>query len=102
MFPGHGTPIIGAGRIKQAFLETAAFLDGIIEQCLEGINAGLTLNQLMHSVKIPYLGKKRTYLPALIVQTLTATPTVSELQARSAPTCAPNAYSNTNCHSHCE
>ena len=38
MFPGHGPPIIGAAKIRQAFTEVAEFLDAIIGQCLEAIN----------------------------------------------------------------
>jgi len=61
LFPGHGPPIIGAASIRQACLETAAFLDSIVDQCVEAMNAGLTLNQLLQSVKLPDR-KGRTYL----------------------------------------
>jgi len=53
VFPGHGPPIFGTDHIRQAFLETAAFLDSIVRQALDGINAGLTLNQVLHKVVIP-------------------------------------------------
>jgi glyoxylase-like metal-dependent hydrolase (beta-lactamase superfamily II) len=53
VFPGHGPPILGAENIRRAFLETASFLDGIIDPCLRLINEGRTLNYLQTNVKKP-------------------------------------------------
>lgn len=59
VLPGHGPPIVGAANIKRAFLETAAFLDAIINPCLEMIDAGYTLNELQTMIQRPPINLKR-------------------------------------------
>merc|ERR1719373_1249836 len=76
MFPGHGPPVIGAARVKRAFTEQAEYLESICEQTLALINAGKTLNEIIHSVKVPNEYHARPYLkpfyddPRWIAQTL--------------------------------
>ncbi|MBW2091048.1 MAG: MBL fold metallo-hydrolase, partial [Deltaproteobacteria bacterium] len=51
--PGHGFPIIGADRVRQALEDTAACLESIHEQTLTLMNSGASLDTIIHSVKVP-------------------------------------------------
>jgi alkyl sulfatase BDS1-like metallo-beta-lactamase superfamily hydrolase len=51
LLPGHGPPIYGANRVRQALRETAEFLEDICKQTLELINKGSSLNDIIHSIK---------------------------------------------------
>ena len=51
--PGHGVPIIGADRARQALEDTAALLESIHTQTLTLMNEGATLDTIIHSVKVP-------------------------------------------------
>ncbi len=51
LIPGHGLPIYGKGRVKEALLTTAEFLKDIEDQTLELMNAGKSLNETYHSIK---------------------------------------------------
>jgi len=76
LFPGHGPPIFGADRVRQALEETAALLTSLVEQVLELMNQGARLDDVVHSVKIPVELLERPYLrpvydePAFIVRNL--------------------------------
>jgi alkyl sulfatase BDS1-like metallo-beta-lactamase superfamily hydrolase len=52
MLPGHGLPISGAGRVKQALTDTADLLDDIESQVLTMMNTGTTLDNILHGVKM--------------------------------------------------
>jgi len=57
--PGHGLPIIGGDRVRQALVDTADFLEYLGEQTLSVMNAGASLDELIHTVSPPEdLGKK--------------------------------------------
>lgn len=62
LLPGHGVPIVGTDRVLQALNDTAAFLESIHEQTLALMNRGLSLDSVLHSVKIPEELGKRPYL----------------------------------------
>lgn len=64
LLPGHGPPIVGPDRVKQALEDTARFLEVLCEQALAGINAGLTLNDVLSSIKLPTELMKKPYLRA--------------------------------------
>lgn len=64
MLPSHGAPVFGADRIRQALTETAEWLESLVEQTLEGLNAGARLNDLVHSVRPPAHLADRVYLQA--------------------------------------
>jgi alkyl sulfatase BDS1-like metallo-beta-lactamase superfamily hydrolase len=49
--PGHGVPIIGSDRVKQALDDTATFLESIHEQTLTLMNSGVSLDTVLHTVK---------------------------------------------------
>eukprot|EP00002_Diphylleia_rotans_P021509 TRINITY_DN4183_c0_g1_i1.p1 TRINITY_DN4183_c0_g1~~TRINITY_DN4183_c0_g1_i1.p1 ORF type:complete len:480 (+),score=95.26 TRINITY_DN4183_c0_g1_i1:189-1628(+) len=76
LYPGHGTPIFGSDRVKQALLESAAFIKIVSEQALGMINEGLALNDILHKMKYPQELLKRPYLrpiydePEFIVRNL--------------------------------
>jgi alkyl sulfatase BDS1-like metallo-beta-lactamase superfamily hydrolase len=53
MLPGHGLPVVGTGRVKQALGDTAALLESILEQTLTLMNDGARLNEIVHAVEAP-------------------------------------------------
>ena len=62
LLPGHGLPIFGAARIRQALSETAEFLEDLVAQTLAMMNAGARLSEVVHSVKAPAHLEGRVYL----------------------------------------
>jgi glyoxylase-like metal-dependent hydrolase (beta-lactamase superfamily II) len=53
LLPGHGLPIVGADRVRRALADTAELLESISSQCLEMMNAGARLDDLVHGVEVP-------------------------------------------------
>ena len=53
LFPGHGPPIFGADRVRQALEETAELLELLFDRTLELMNQGARLNDILHEVKAP-------------------------------------------------
>ena len=53
MLPGHGPPVVGAARVKEALESTAALLESLCEQTLALMNAGEPLDRVLHSVRAP-------------------------------------------------
>lgn len=49
LLPGHGVPVVGAERIAQTLLGSSAILTGLHDGVLEQMNAGATLNEILHS-----------------------------------------------------
>ncbi|MEQ6901492.1 alkyl sulfatase dimerization domain-containing protein [Nocardioides sp. YIM 152588] len=76
MAPSHGVPIFGADRIEQVLLETAEWLESIVEQTLEMMNAGARLDDIVATVRPPAHLASRSYLapkydePEFIVRNL--------------------------------
>lgn len=62
MVCGHGLPIFGAARIRQALTDTADLLDSIESQALVLMNQGCTLDQVIHQVEIPAGLRDKAYL----------------------------------------
>ena len=62
MLPGHGLPVFGAERIRQALLDTAEVLDSIELQTLALMNTGCTLDRVLHEVELPAHLLDRPYL----------------------------------------
>ena len=62
LLPGHGLPIAGADRIKQALTDTADLLDALVEQSLDLMNSGARLDDLLHSVTVPPALADKPYL----------------------------------------
>jgi glyoxylase-like metal-dependent hydrolase (beta-lactamase superfamily II) len=62
LLPGHGLPVIGADRVRQALGDTAALLESLVEQTLEVMNGGGRLDEAIHSVRPPAELEARPYL----------------------------------------
>jgi len=62
LLPGHGLPVVGADRVERALTETAALLEHLHDATLEQMNAGATLDEIVHSVHAPAALLERPYL----------------------------------------
>ncbi|MEU6705002.1 alkyl sulfatase dimerization domain-containing protein [Streptomyces wuyuanensis] len=62
MLPGHGVPVRGAGRIRQALGDTAGLLETLCEQTRDLMNRGLRLDEVLHRVEVPRALLERPYL----------------------------------------
>ncbi len=60
--PGHGVPILGRARVKQALEETAELLQHLHDATLGMMNDGATLDDILHTVKAPTRLLERPYL----------------------------------------
>ena len=76
LLPGHGLPIAGAARVREALLDTAEYLESLVEQTLERLNAGQTLYEILEEVRPPAALEAKPYLrpvydePEFIVRNL--------------------------------
>ncbi len=76
LLPGHGLPVIGADRVRQALADTADLLESLVEQTLAVMNAGGRLDEAIHAVRPPAELEERPYLrpvydePEFIVHTV--------------------------------
>jgi len=74
--PGHGVPIIGAGRVKQALSETAELLEDLRDRTVAAMNEGMRLDDIVRLVRAPERLLGRPYLhpvydePEFIVRNL--------------------------------
>jgi alkyl sulfatase BDS1-like metallo-beta-lactamase superfamily hydrolase len=62
LLPGHGPPILGAARVRQALTESAQLLETICEQTLALMNQGARLDDVLHGVVLPEALLARPYL----------------------------------------
>ncbi|HEX2029977.1 MAG TPA: alkyl sulfatase dimerization domain-containing protein [Actinomycetota bacterium] len=51
LLPGHGWPVLGAGRVREALESTADLLESLVEETLEAMNAGATLDEVLMTVR---------------------------------------------------
>lgn len=65
LLPGHGSPIFGAMRVRQALNDTAEYLTQIQDQALALINQGATLDEMAHGVKPAAALGEKPYLAAV-------------------------------------
>ena len=76
LLPGHGYPVMGADRVRQALTEAAELLESLVEQTLALMNAGARLDEVIHAVTPPARLMERPYLrpvydePEFIVRTV--------------------------------
>ncbi|MBW2313070.1 MAG: MBL fold metallo-hydrolase [Deltaproteobacteria bacterium] len=76
LLPGHGPPILGAARVKQALGEAAELLETLVEQTLALMNQGARLDEVVHGIELPDALLERPYLrpsyddPRFIVRNL--------------------------------
>ncbi len=62
LLPGHGVPIVGAGRVRQALTDTAEFLQSLHDQTVAMMNDGARLDEVLHTVRPPAHLADRPYL----------------------------------------
>jgi len=62
LLPGHGLPIVGADRVRQALDESAELLEVLHDETVAMMNAGATLDDIIHSVHAPAHLLERPYL----------------------------------------
>ena len=62
LIPGHGPPIFGAARIRQALGDTAEWLETLERETLARMNAGATLDSILAEVRPPAHLVDRPYL----------------------------------------
>jgi alkyl sulfatase BDS1-like metallo-beta-lactamase superfamily hydrolase len=62
MVAGHGFPIFGAARIREALTGTANFLQSIEDQVVALMNTGASLDSVLHSVELPAGALEKPYL----------------------------------------
>jgi alkyl sulfatase BDS1-like metallo-beta-lactamase superfamily hydrolase len=62
LLPGHGFPVMGADRVRQALTDTAEFLQSLHDQTIDLMNAGARLDDVLHTVKAPPHLADRPYL----------------------------------------
>jgi alkyl sulfatase BDS1-like metallo-beta-lactamase superfamily hydrolase len=62
LIPGHGMPIVGPARVRQALTDTAEWLESLVSQTLALMNAGATLEEVVRGVKPPARLAERRYL----------------------------------------
>ncbi|MDE2463747.1 MAG: MBL fold metallo-hydrolase [Alphaproteobacteria bacterium] len=62
LLPAHGLPIAGRKRIAQVLDDCATALEVVSRQTLEMMNAGMRLNDIVHSVKLPLALMEKPYL----------------------------------------
>jgi alkyl sulfatase BDS1-like metallo-beta-lactamase superfamily hydrolase len=53
LLPAHGLPIAGAARIRTVLDDVATVLERLVEQTLELMNDGASLDQVLQTVKVP-------------------------------------------------
>jgi len=62
LLPGHGPPILGAVRVRQALGDAAELLETLVEQTLALMNQGARLDDVIHGVVLPEVLLARPYL----------------------------------------
>src|SRR4029078_1532405 len=62
MIPGHGLPLFGADRSREALTDTADLLDSLESQVLALMNAGAPLDRVLHEVEMPQHLLAKPYL----------------------------------------
>ena len=65
LVPGHGVPIFGAARVRQALDDTAQWLEHLVRETVARMNAGATLDQILAEVRPPAHLAERPYLAAV-------------------------------------
>ena len=65
LIPGHGVPIAGRDRVRQALDETAEWLETLERETLARMNAGATLDTILAEVRPPAHLAGRPYLQAV-------------------------------------
>ena len=62
LIPGHGLPIFGAERVRQALADTAEWLEALVSRTLALMNAGAPLEEVVREARPPAHLTERRYL----------------------------------------
>lgn len=62
LLPGHGLPIFGAERVREALGNTAALLEFLHDETVRMMNAGARLDEIIHTVRAPQHLLEQPYL----------------------------------------
>src|SRR5437867_2110295 len=62
LVPGHGVPVVGATRVRQALEDTAEWLETLERETLARMNAGASLERILAEVRPPAHLADRPYL----------------------------------------
>ncbi|WP_395696312.1 alkyl sulfatase dimerization domain-containing protein [Nocardioides sp.] len=62
MLPGHGVPVVGVERIRQALTDSAELLEHLHDETVAMMNAGAPLDEIVHTVRAPQHLLDRPYL----------------------------------------
>ena len=62
LLPGHGIPVVGADRVRQALGDTAELLEWLHDQTVALMNEGATLDDIVHTVRGPAALMAKPYL----------------------------------------
>lgn len=62
LLPGHGVPVVGADRVRQAVTDTADLLEHLHDRTVALMNEGATLDEILHTVHAPPELLARPYL----------------------------------------
>ena len=62
LLPGHGFPILGADRIATALGDTADLLENLHDRTIEMMNAGESLDAILHEIRPPQDLIEKPYL----------------------------------------
>jgi alkyl sulfatase BDS1-like metallo-beta-lactamase superfamily hydrolase len=62
LVPGHGPPVVGADRVREALTATAEYLESLLDQTLELMNRGARLDEIIHTVTVPPRLAEKPYL----------------------------------------
>ena len=62
LLPGHGLPILGADRVREALDDSAELLEVLHDETLAMMNGGATLDEIVHTVRAPDRLLERPYL----------------------------------------
>jgi len=62
LLPGHGLPIVGPDRVREALSDTAELLEILHDETVAMMNAGAPLDEIVHTVRAPQRLLERPYL----------------------------------------
>ncbi|HET9729997.1 MAG TPA: alkyl sulfatase dimerization domain-containing protein [Acidimicrobiia bacterium] len=65
LLPGHGLPIVGPDRVRQALTDGAELLESLVQQTLALMNEGARLDDIVHTVRAPEHLLAKPYLHAV-------------------------------------
>lgn len=62
LLPGHGVPVFGEARVREALLHSAEYLETLFSRTLDLMNTGAGIDELIHEVRPPAHLTDKPYL----------------------------------------